>query len=88
VPADKSYACLHVIAGERPVLYACREDGDLTFSCGADDQVQSVTDWKVIHRTHLTDLDATVIGALDLADGEQAVRAELAEPWVRGPLED
>lgn len=88
MPTDKSYACLHVVAGVRPVLYACREDGDLMFSCGADDHDQSIADWKVVHRAHLTNADSTIIAVVDVANGEQAVRSAIAEPWVRGPIED
>lgn len=70
------------------MLYACREDGDLVLACGADDHQQSTDDWKVVHRGHLLDLDASLIGIVDLAENEQAERAAVEEPWTRAPLSD
>jgi hypothetical protein len=83
---DKCYVCVHVIDAARPVLYVCREGEDLVFSCGGDDHAQSTEDWKVLHRSHVTGADGTTVEVVDLADGEQAERAAIGEPWTRGPI--
>jgi hypothetical protein len=57
------------------------------FSCGGE-HTQSTDDWQVLHRAHLTDADASVDEVLDLADGEQAERVAVGDPWVRGPITD
>lgn len=87
VPDDKSYACVHVFSATRPVLYVCREDGDLILSCGGGDHEQSADDWKVIHSRHLIELDPSAAEAVAVADGEQVERTAIGEPWVRAPLE-
>lgn len=87
VSTDKCYACVHVMPAVRPVLYIASEDGDLMLSCGVE-HAQSTDDWKVVHRSHLTEADVSVNEALDLADGEQAERLAVGEPWVRGPITD
>jgi hypothetical protein len=80
--SDKSYVCLHVLAGDRPVLYACREDGDLVLACGGEDHRQSADDWKVAHLGHALDRDTTVAEVADLPEGTQAERAAVGEPWI------
>lgn len=44
---------------ERPVLPACRNDGDWIMAYGRDDHEQSAQDWGVIHLARLLDCDAT-----------------------------
>jgi hypothetical protein len=88
VPDDKCYACIHVFSAARPVLYVCREYGDLILTCGGRDHEQSADDWKVIHRSHLLDLDASLAEVVDVADDEQFERAAVGEPWNRAPLEE
>lgn len=70
------------------MLYACREDGDLVLACGEDDHQQSADDWKVVHRAHLLDRDATLAEIDDLADGERAERAAGGGIFLRGRLSD
>lgn len=82
----KCYACTHVLAANRPVLYACREDGDLILACGGEDHDQSTDDWKVVHPSHLFDGDPTLTAAADLREGEQAERPTVGAPWERGPI--
>lgn len=84
--AEKAYSCLHCLSGERPVLYVCREDGDLIFSCGANDHEQSPADWLVVHGHHLLDLDPGLHAVIDVADGSQAEREALGAPWTWGEL--
>lgn len=88
MPDHKCYACTHVLPAARPVLYACREAGDMILACGADDHEQSIDDWKVVHRGHLLDLDSSLAAITGLADNEQAERAALGKPWNRGPITD
>jgi len=77
---------VHVLSAARPVLYACREAGDMIFACGADDHGQSTDYWKVVHRGHLLALDTSRAAITDLADSEQAERVVLGEPWTRGRI--
>lgn len=86
--SEKCYACVHVIDAVRPVLYACREDGDLMFSCGGFDHEQSTQDWKVVHSAHVIDADTTTARAVALVDGEQAERESIDQAWKVGPLSD
>lgn len=88
MPDEKCYACTHVLSALRPVLYVCREDGDLIFACGSDDHEQSTDDWKVIHRGHVLDLDESLAQLDDLENNQQAERSALGEPWARGPIVD
>lgn len=86
VLSDKSYACVHVVTGIRPVLYVAREGDDLMLSCGGHDHTQSTEDWKVVHLAHLTDADTSLRQAVDLADGQQAEREAADKPWACGPI--
>jgi hypothetical protein len=88
VPDDKAYACIHVFSTTRPVLYVCRQDGDLVLTCGGRDHEQSADDWKVIHSGHLVDLDPSLAGAVTVANGEQVERTAIDKPWVSAPLEE
>ena len=88
VSVDKCYACTHVMAAQRPVLYVCRERDDWIFACGADDHAQSTDDWKVMHAGHLLDRDGTLRHVVDLDEGQQAERTAIDEPWKRGPIGD
>ena len=85
---DKCYACTHVLAAARPVLYACRKDGDLILACGGDDHDQSTEDWEVVPRGHVLELDAELDAIPDLAGNEQARRTAVGEPWTRGPISE
>lgn len=85
---EKCYACVHVLRGERPVLYVCREDGDLIMTCGGDDHGQTVADWKVIHSGHLVTRDENLDGVPELGPNEQAERPRVGASWVTAPLED
>lgn len=88
MPDEKVYACTHVFLGTRPVLYVCREDGDLIFACGSEDHEQSIDDWKVVHRGHLLDVDASLTAIPDLANNEQAERALVGDTWKTGLITD
>lgn len=85
---EKCYACVHVVKAERPVLYVCREDGDLIMTCGGDDHGQTVEDWKVIHSGHLFSLDKSLDGLPGLGDNRQAERSDVGASWITAPLED
>lgn len=76
------------MSAERPVLYVCREDGDLVMACGANNHEQSPDHWKVIHPRHVLERDRSVGLVTDLTDGQQAERASIDRPWERGPLTD
>ena len=86
--SNKTYECLHVMVGDRPVLYVCREDGDLVVACGADDHAQSAEDWKVVHAQHVVDDDASLAEIIELPDGMQAERFTVGGLWTRSPIED
>jgi hypothetical protein len=88
VPDETCYACTHVLSAARPVLYACREDGDLVLACGVDGHEQSTDDWRVVHSAHLLDLDASLTAITDLANNEVVERAAVGKSWTRGPLGD
>ena len=85
---DKCNVCTHVLAAARPVLYACRQDGDLIVACGGDDHDQSTDDWEIVRRGHLLELEPELDAIPDLADNEEARRAAVGEPWTRGPITD
>lgn len=87
VSVDKCYACTHVMAGERPVLYVCRENDDWIFACG-DEHEQSTDDWKVMHAGHLFARDDSLRDVLDLSECQQGERTAIAEPWRRGAIVD
>lgn len=85
--AEKCYVCVHVFAAVRPVLYACRDDGDLVFACGGDDHRQDAADWKVVHQGHLLSGDTALADAAGLLDdGEEMERSAVGHPWARRPI--
>lgn len=85
---DKAYVCVHVLTAARPVLYVCREDDDLMFTCGGTDHEQSADDWKVLHARHLFDADPSLAEAASVAEGKQVERTAVGGPCICAPLEE
>jgi len=81
-PHQKSYVCTHVFAGELPVLYVTRPDGDWCFLCG-DEHPKDDGSLMVVGAGHVLDNDPTLDAILDLQPNEEADRRELGGPWER-----
>lgn len=79
---QKSYVCVHVFTGERPVLYVTRPEGDWCFLCG-DEHPDDASYYRVVGLGHLVDRDSSLIQVLDLRANEEAERSALGQPWVR-----
>ena len=84
----KCFVCIHVFAGERPVLYLCRDAGDQILACGGDDHDQVHDSWRVVHLDHLLERDASLQVIGELTNGSQAERSSVETPWRPGPLVD
>jgi hypothetical protein len=73
-------SCKHVADGRRACLLVTHhDDGDWSFSCGNSDHGD---DYVFIHLHHLTDVDDSVRGALEIPLGWLAERADPSSPWV------
>lgn len=78
----KSYVCIHVFDGTRPVLYVTRPEGDWCALCG-DDHPDEASSYRVVGLGHVVDRDPTVGEVLDLSPNEEAERSSVGAPWVR-----
>lgn len=78
------YVCSHVFEDKRPVLYACRTDGDWQFLCGGVDH-----DYD-IHLVGVDPLTARYPSLNELADLKpdwEAEREAVGEKWVYSECE-
>lgn len=78
----KSYVCVHVFDGAKPVLYVTRPEGDWCALCG-DDHPDGASSYRVVGLNHVLQQDRTVAEVLDLAPNEEAEREVVGGPWVR-----
>jgi hypothetical protein len=79
-----SFACMHVINGDRPVLYVWKQDGEVSFACGQrDHRTDTIEDWGMAHAFHFTDGDPAMGIVRVLEEGEQVMRQRVGGPWLR-----
>lgn len=81
-PETKSYVCIHVFDGTKPVLYMTRPEGDWCALCG-DDHPDDASSYRVVGLGHVIEQDPTVAAVLDLGANEEAERDVVGGPWVR-----
>ena len=79
----KSYVCICVFEGRKPVLYVTRADGDWCALCG-DDHPQEAAYYRVVGLGHVVGDDPTISDVLDLQPDEEAERETVGSAWVRG----
>jgi hypothetical protein len=78
----KSYVCIHVFDGARPVLYVTRPDGDWCFLCGAD-HPDAASSYRVVGMSHLVEGDPSLSEVLDLDPDQEAERQAVGSTWTR-----
>ena len=78
------YVCPHVFEDTRPILYACRADGDWQFLCGGDDHEENP---HLVGVGHLTERDPTLNELADLKPEWEAEREEVGAKWVYSECE-
>lgn len=78
----KSYVCVHVFDGARPVLYVTRPDGDWCFLCG-EDHPEAASQFRVVGMGHVLKQDATLAAVMDLGVDEEAERTTVGAEWTR-----
>jgi hypothetical protein len=65
IPSNqKSYVCIEVFNGERPVLLVSRQDGDWCFLCGGGHPDESAS-YRVVGISHPIGDDPTLVEVLD-----------------------
>jgi hypothetical protein len=84
-PNLKSYFCVHVLDGSRPILYVARPDGDWCVLCGDDDPADA-SQYRVVGLGHAAELDPAIEQLLDLGPDEEATRDSVDAHWVRGTV--
>jgi len=83
IPANlKSYVCIHIFNGTRPVLFVSREGGDWSFLCG-DLHDDVVDNYRVVGIGHIFDRDPTLLELLDLPEEWDAERQYVGGEWLR-----
>jgi hypothetical protein len=82
----KSYVCIEVLSGERPVLYVTRPDGDWCFLCGGD-HPDDASAYRVVGAGHVLGSDPTLAAVLDLEPFQEAEREVVGGLWVRTSFE-
>ena len=86
IPSNlKSYVCIEVFNGERPVLLVSREDGDWCFLCG-DGHPDDAAFYRVVGIGRPIGDDPTLVEVLDLGSDEEAERVEVGAAWTRSSL--
>lgn len=81
-PNLKSYVCVEVFEGQRPVLYVTRSDGDWCFLCG-EEHPDDASAYRVVGIGHPVGSDPTLFEVLDLGVGEEAERDSVGAAWSR-----
>jgi hypothetical protein len=84
---SKSYVCIHVFEGRRPVLLVSRPDGDWCFLCGDTDHAQSAEAYRVVGMKHVVDQDRSLEHVLDLESNWEAERADVFSAWLRTKID-
>jgi hypothetical protein len=79
---QKSYVCVHVFEGSRPVLYVTRPGGDWCLLCG-DDHPDEGAAYRVVGLGHVIGGDASLREVMDLEPNEEAERAAAGAVWER-----
>jgi hypothetical protein len=70
----KSYVCVHVFDGSRPVLYVTRPDGSWCF-LGGDDHPDEGAAYRVVGIGHVIERDTSLREVLDLEPNQEAERS-------------
>lgn len=78
----KTYVCIHVFHGERPVLYVTRPDGDWCALCGAE-HPDDASSYRVVGLGHVLHDDPSLEAVMDLAPNEEAERVAIGASWSR-----
>jgi len=83
VPGNlKSYVCIHVFEGMRPVLLVSRQGGSWCFVCGGEHE-DSASNYRVVGIGHVLEDDPSLRSQLDLQPDWDAEREDLDSPWIR-----
>lgn len=82
---DKSYVCLHIFDGSRPVLLVSRANGDWCFLCG-DVHEDIAANYRIIGKGHVLDRDPSLNELADLAADWEAERTSVSDTWLRRPI--
>lgn len=85
---SKSYVCIHVFEGCRPVLLVSRQDGDWCFLCGGTDHAQSAESYRVVGLGHVVRRDRSLEDVLDLEPNWEAERADVFSAWLRTRIDE
>ena len=78
----KSYVCVEVFDGSKPVLYVTRPDGSWCLLCGGD-HPDDASEYRVVGLGHLVENDLSLHDVLDLEPDQEAERLSLGSPWAR-----
>lgn len=78
------FVCPHVFNNTRPILYVCREDGDLQCLCGEYDHVETV---HVVGVGHLQERDPSICQLADLPNNLETERKDDQSEWLRSKCE-
>ena len=81
-PNLKSYVCIEVFEGQRPILYVTRSDGDWCFLCG-EEHPNDASAYRVVGIGHPVGSDPTLVEILDLGVDEEAERVSVEAAWIR-----
>ena len=81
----KSYVCIHVFTGERPVVLVNRSCGDWSLVCG-DEHEDDAAAYRVVGIGHVIDRDPTFLAVADLPPNWEAERRSVGADWARREL--
>jgi hypothetical protein len=79
---QKSYVCIEVFRGERPVLLVDREDGDWCFLCGQE-HPEDAAFFRVVGMGHVLENDPSLERVMDLEPDWEAERTTMEGGWIR-----
>lgn len=83
---QKSYLCVHVFEGSRPVLLVSRPDGDWCFLCG-EGHPENASSYRVVGIGYVFENDPSLSSLRDLAPDWEAERETVGKPWIRTRIE-
>lgn len=80
----KVFVCPHIFKSTRPILYVCREGGDLQCLCGEYDHDEK---GHLVGVGHLQERDPSICQLADLPNDWQAERKDVTAEWIRSKCE-